>query len=309
MPWLLLLLLGGGLLAAGGSTPSGAKPAPTGGGAPPVKQPASPITGLAGSTLKLVVGPAGASAPKAPESGAGAVHVGGALGAAIGAANAGWTPLVQSQAALFKSKPSLAKTRPAANAQPSDVKTWLDANNVFPLFAFPEWGWTVNGNEATASYSLANNDQVTWTADNAGNWHYDHAWGGFNVGQVLNAIASALAIVADASGLVFAGMFIHLLQAAANKEGLSGLATALKQDWDAIDTDEQNVGLAFAVASGDWEKAWNLATNYGTDMTAIIEAFGGTAPDINGVLNVTKSTVTTTAQGAAAADNALSLFS
>jgi hypothetical protein len=196
-----------------------------------------------------------------------------------------WTRLAQNQGKYAK---SVLKGRPAPNAAPATIFAWLKQAKLSPVFAYPEFGWTVSGANATAGYDLGSNDTVTWTADSSGNNDYDHVTGGLSFGNFLNDTVTALAGLASVEGLVFLGMFISTLQAVANHEPIGQLGTSLKADWDKFANSAQ---LAFSVIDGDWAQTWNYATQYGKDLTGIAEAwYPGPAPDINGKLTITKAT-------------------
>ena len=164
--------------------------------------------------------------------------------------------------------------------------------SVSPVFTYPEFGWSFNGETATATYNLGPQDNVTWTAGSDGTWHYEHTWGGFSVGAIINDVVSTLAIIADVSGFVFLGMFLNTAQAVANHEPLSELGKALQEDWAAMQNSAQ---LTYALIDGDWETAWNAATQYGQNLSGIQAAWApGPAPDVNGNLTITASSTPST---------------
>ena len=226
--------------------------------------------------------------------------MGGLLGGSIASALAAaaltrWQDLART---MGRSGGAKLTNRPAADAQPADVNTWLNEAHLSPFFAFPEWPWTTSGDTATAHYLLGPNDGVTWTATSDGLWQYDHKYGGTDLGQILDSVVSAAAIGADLAGFVFLGMFLHTAQAAADHEPIASLGSALAADWtrmenasDLATTIEGYIAdppqLLFAVENGDWKKAWNQATNYGADLTGIVSAFApGKAPDASGSLTI-----------------------
>jgi len=118
------------------------------------------------------------------------------------------------------------------------------------------------------------------------------SWGksGFNLDDpstwsaALKGLANALSIVASAFGLVGAGQFVYLLDAASGDASPQTLANALKADWDNFQNAE---ALATAVKNGDWETVWNAVTSSGKDLTGLLSAWnGGPAPDVNGELTI-----------------------
>jgi len=187
-------------------------------------------------------------------------------------------------AALVK----LLRSRPRADAQPSDQIAWLKANlpGWSPMVLWPEFGWSrgADGKSGSASFDLAPGDHVSWYVNPDGSYGYHHTWGGFDVGRSLESIASDVALGAAAIGWVPLAGFIHVLTAIAYKEPLSSLGQALKDDWDTLGDE---VSLATALVSGDWQKAWDAATNFGKDLTKLQGAFApGNAPDRNGNLSI-----------------------
>ena len=195
------------------------------------------------------------------------------------------------------------KNRPPPNAAPADINAWLNSvNGVLlsapggagpvalsgsPYFLYPEFGWTVTGSTATASYNLAPGDNVTWTATDDGKWSYHHVWGGINLDTIINDVASSLAILADVGGFVFLGMFLNTAQAIANHVPLSDLGAQLKNDWATM---QNSALLAYSIYDGDWQTAWNAATKYGQDLSGIVAAWSPMpAPDYNGNLTITST--------------------
>lgn len=193
----------------------------------------------------------------------------------------GWGSAAKAKAGILQ----ILKSRPPANADPDAITSWLNAwGAVSPVFMYPEWGWSVNGDNATASYNLGTNNSVTWTANSAGAWSFNHVTSQ-TLGDFMDELVSAVGIAADLSGFVFAGMFLHLTQAIADKEPIADLGRALKNDWDIASNSGQ---LAFSLIDGDWAQAWNSATQYGKDLTGITAAFApGPAPDAQGNLTIT----------------------
>lgn len=206
--------------------------------------------------------------------------------------------------------------RPAFDAQPLDIAHWLEGLapktvstapyggmatlQGSPVFMYPEWDWTFDGDNATASYTLSSGQHVTWTADAWGAWKYDDVTPGFDLGRTLNEIGSSLAVVAALSGFfVFVANFIHIAQAILNHEPISQLGAALKSDYDMLANRvalsesvmgyvEDPPSLLFAVQNGDWAKSWNQATNFGKDLSGITAAWApGPAPDVNGKFTIT----------------------
>lgn len=276
-PLLLLLLVGGGFLAVASS--GGGKPAP------PSK--AFPL-GLLGIVPH--------SPPPMPATLTDAEKRWQALGT-----TAGNTVKVMTPAVVWAG-------RPDATAEPADIDTYLSNMpggmskwTMSPVFAYPEMGWAFDGDSATASYSRASGDNVQWTAQSDGSWTYQHQYPNSlqqTVNSVVNAIITALPIALDLAGFAFAGMFVHVAQAIANHESLSDLGNALKSDWDRTSNAGQ---LAFNIVDGDWAQAWNAATEYGKDLSAIVAAFSPDwAPDIGGNL-----TIPTTSQQSAPVDESV----
>ncbi len=55
---------------------------------------------------------------------------------------------------------------------------------------------------------------------------------------------------------------------------------------------EDPPSLLFAIQSGDWQKAWNEATNYGSDVSGITAAWGAAPPpDVTGKPSATVASV------------------
>ena len=210
-----------------------------------------------------------------------------------------WLPLAKAMAAWVTAYQGEWASRPRADAQPLDLVGWLQSRYALvegptqtffaylsPVFAYPEMGWAFQSDgSATCGYDMSDGSHVSWRATPDGGSTYNHTGiGGVNFGRLINSIASTLAIVADVSGFVIAGMFINTAQAAANHLPLSDLGQALKQDWDITKDSAQ---LAFSIYDGDWQKAWRLATSDGSDLSAIQNAWApGSAPDVNGQLTI-----------------------
>jgi hypothetical protein len=178
---------------------------------------------------------------------------------------------------------------PSVTSQPLEILDWLKQAKLSAVFVYPEMPWSFNGDTATASYDLSDGSHVVWTAGSDGSVSYDHTGiGGINFGRIVNEIASVVADVALVAGLLPLAMFVHTLQAIANKTSLADLGKALKQDWDIVANEAQ---LAFSIVDGDWGKTWDLATKEGQYLEGMVAAFlPGPAPDRDGNLTVTSTT-------------------
>lgn len=229
--------------------------------------------------------------------------------------NALWTPATlaaeqgvrQASAQAGAAELAAAKLqRPAPSSQPSDIADFLNGpigRYWGPVQLYPEFGWRLTTHEAPsgpvgfnlaetlfpvgtslAAYDMGPGDHVSWNVTPSGQWSYEHTWGGFDLGRTLESIASAVAIVGAAFGIVGLGQFVYLLNAAAGNGLPAELGSALKGDYDNFSSAED---LAKAVAAGDWSSAWNQVTARGTDLLALQNAFSpGPAPDIHGDLTV-----------------------
>jgi hypothetical protein len=219
-------------------------------------------------------------------------------GGALSASGKRWSAIGQTAGSTVKllGPSSVWAGRPSVTSQPADVNTYLSNMpggtskwTMSPVFAYPEMGWSFNGDTATASYQLSPGDNVTWTAKSDGSWTYEHTYGGVTqfVDQLASDLASALPVAFDLAGFAFAGMFVHVVEAVANGSSLQTLGQALASDWQATSNAAQ---LAFNLMDGDWQNAWNHATEYGKDLSGIVQAFApGAAPDENGRLTITQA--------------------
>jgi len=194
-----------------------------------------------------------------------------------------WNMLATANAGTWNSNQAeMLKSRPAANAQPSDINAWLNQWGASPVYAYPEWRWHFNGRDATASYDLGQDDHVQWSADALGHWSYQHQWGGTSVGQLLDEAVGIVSKVAALGGMWGVALMLQTAQAIADHRPIGDVVEALKTDFNDLQDGSQ---LAFSVLSGNWEQAWDAATNYGKDMGPLLEAFkGGPAPDRYGQL-------------------------
>lgn len=197
-----------------------------------------------------------------------------------------WTQMatVQGNTVVLMEQQPGGLARPAANSQPADIAAWLTKNNLSPLYLFPEFGWGPSDGkplERHVSYDLGDNDHVDWWAALDGTWSYHHVWGGVNVGRLLDQIVNIVAIGTSLMGWPGMGTMLHTIQAIADHKPIGELGDEIKQDWtDTLDA----ARIAFAVLTGDFQRAWDAATDYGRDLQGLLDAFkGAPAPDRNGV--------------------------
>jgi len=168
-------------------------------------------------------------------------------------------------------------SRPSASSMPADINAWCQNYGVPPLFAYPEFGWKMvpDGTAATAAYDMGAGDHVAWTTDIDGSWTYTHTWGGVDVGRLISDIA-ILASSIPAIG-PWVGMAIDTALAIVNGESISDIGAALKNDWDAAMATYQT---GYAVLTGNWQGAWDAATQQGKNLAGLLAAWSpNPAPD------------------------------
>lgn len=137
--------------------------------------------------------------------------------------------LAAKQAAYVAAHP-----KPAANAQPADIATWLKAGGLSPRAMFPEWQWHVlqktpvplgplsavsplgplEVGEAFATVQLGPNDVVLWYEHPSGAWAYYHHWGQ-DLGSILTSVANTVESVASQAAGVM-GQVLQDVQTAAS---------------------------------------------------------------------------------------------
>ncbi len=177
--------------------------------------------------------------------------------------------------------------RPPPGGWPDEQDAWLKANNLTPSEVYPEWGWVTpaqahgfgGGARVVAYFDIDANHHVNWwenPPDSNGvvKFGYKDVMPS-GLAQTLKGLAADLAAVGTAFGIVGLGQFVYLLNALAGNGSPQVLASSLKQDWVNLQADE---GMAEAVKDGDWQKAWDRATDNGKHLAAFAAQFAPLSP-------------------------------
>jgi hypothetical protein len=154
--------------------------------------------------------------------------------------------------------------RPPPGGWPDQQTAWLNANSLSPDVVYPEWGWVTpaqangfgGGARVVAYFDIDANHHVNWWVNPDGTWGYDDK-SPSSFSRTLQSLASDLAVAAGVLGFVGAGQFVYLLNALGGNGSPAVLAQSLQNDWVNLQADE---GMAEAVQSGDWAKAYDKAT-------------------------------------------------
>ena len=198
----------------------------------------------------------------------------------------------QADAAMGQLRFALWTTLPYLERDLTATQTWDNADSGASVTTFGVGGGSASVQGAPLPLAGEAFDAYMRRAMNNPAWKPGS--GGFNLGApgtwapALQDAANALQIVAAAFGLAGASQLVYTLHAVAGHGSPSELESALKSDWQNF---QMSGGLAQAVETGDWKKAWDVVTTNGKELGELQHAFSpGAAPDASGRLTIKQPT-------------------